>query len=127
MEIKFRVWCKDFGEWEKDCCFLDTNGRLLHLVDVNRFIPVKPENHIMSFYTGLKDKNGVEIFGGDRVAAHIYGDEDPHNLEVYFKDGAFIINYEDSETDITAIGWFPGSLEVIGNIYENPELLEGGQ
>jgi uncharacterized phage protein (TIGR01671 family) len=76
-------------------------------------------------YTGLRDKNGVRIFEGDIVAASIYRDEEPQVLEVEFRNGAFVIDYEDADSDVVNVGDFVGTLEIIGNIFENPELLEG--
>lgn len=91
-------------------------------------------------YTGLKDKNGLEIFKGDIVkyTRYIYTDcsrkeieykEEPVIGEIYYAEGIWLgIRFKDGT------GWIfnPGTistsknnkeLEVIGNIYEKPELL----
>jgi len=70
--------------------------------------------------TGLKDKNGKEVWEGDVVEASIYGEETPQILEVEYRDTCFVIDYEDSESDCVPVGHFVGSLKIIGNIYENP-------
>lgn len=81
------------------------------------------EQFVLMQYTGLRDKNGVEIYEGDIVtwdSGNAHGRTWTH--EVGFEMGHF--NFVNSNGD-----WFDpfrGTLEVIGNIYENPELLENG-
>lgn len=70
-------------------------------------------------YTGLKDKNGKRIFEGDIVTMPRYG-SGKHKSVVYFKNGKFAVNGSNYNfKDIC-----PRNMEVIGNIYDNPEMLE---
>ena len=78
-------------------------------------------------YTGLKDKNGTEIYDGDILHRDGYWD-----LYVDFIDGAFCLV---SCIEIQRINWSPIPIwnadrpgkEVVGNIYDNPELLGGAE
>jgi len=63
-------------------------------------------------FTGLKDINGKDIYEGDFIKLHEYGDD--VYKEVEFRNGSFCIH---------GFNWNKKTAEVIGNIYENPELL----
>lgn len=70
-------------------------------------------------YTGLKDENGVDIYEGDKVKAKFYGKE--VNGEIGFSNGCFLLwNSCVSDNQLFIFN----DIEVIGNIYENKELLK---
>ena len=82
-------------------------------------------------FTGLMDKNGVEIYEGDVIGCH-----NPRIKHLIFyneKQGRFIAALNgDIENDFVGLcglddSRWTGSKKVIGNIYDNPELLKGGE
>lgn len=116
METKFRLYSKYRGmspsKTFKEFC-LNTDNRFLTLPDL-----------VVMQYTGLKDKNGKEIYEGDIISYKYYrgfsGGEKEIIAKVEFIDGCFGF-YE-------FVGYFNrydlNESKVIGNIYENPELLK---
>ena len=106
--------------------FFDNELEELELNDpvMNDHISVYPDEIVLMQSTGLKDKNGKEIFEGDIV--------DYKGREAVVKwhgsYASFIYRFVD-ELNKRSAEWYPLYLaylkcEVIGNIYENPELLE---
>lgn len=112
-EIKFRLWCKHCKKMRLDVVILSQHG-----VTVKEGAP-----HFVEWmqFTGLKDKNGKEIFEGDVLRA--YRRRTEMIFEVFWDVAwcGFKIKYPTMDWN-AALG-FDAPYEVIGNIYENPDLL----
>ena len=82
------------------------------------WIPVKPET--VGQYTGLKDKGGVKIFEGD-----LFQDEYGVVYDIrYCLEGGKYVGYSLQEGEIGLEDVIDANMELIGNIHDNPELLE---
>lgn len=123
---KFRAWDKECmemanvtdisykGNWVVDepHIALDTRCDLLPFDDIE-----------LMQSTGLKDKNDVEIFEGDIVKT-LGVDLEVTFSTIKFEEGAFCVDYKNLGVEFDFLYFVDSPLEVIGNIYENPELLE---
>ena len=118
-QIKVRAWNKKTNSWIYWVVSEDCMCDLL----IYEFI----DKESLGQYIGQKDCEGKEIYGGDVVEASIYADEIPQILTVEYRETCFLIDYKDSESDCVPVGSFVGSIKIIGNIFENPELSEGKQ
>lgn len=76
-------------------------------------------------YTGLKDKNGERIFEGDIVTTKFNEQNKPYAI-IYDEELATFIGRDKDNFNFTTLSGLDNSLiEIIGNIYDNPELLKG--
>ena len=138
-EIKFRAWDKKHSYMD-DEFWIDSRGNIYDRARITYDTPnteveqAKDDRFILMQYTGLNDINGVEIYEGDIVTATWYDDIVIMQLsltgKVQYHSGwlAFVIWDEQRKTmsEINGCGFRDWEIEVIGNIYESPELLEGG-
>ncbi len=115
-EIKFRAWSYNrMYLWPE----LSKNYNMTHwLNDLNR----GDETLKLMQYTGLKDKNDVEIYAGDLL-------QDEENMLWEVKYNIELAAYVVENMDIPGIRYLCNSLDMdhVGNIYDNPELLEENQ
>ena len=129
-EIKFRAWDKKRQKWVGPNLHMEVvSGLLFWQFGLDCNLMGMDSNYgrdiyILQQYTGLKDKNGKEIYEGDIIKRP----EGTHGYEVKFLDGAFRPCFLGTNNPIAGehLLWYQADreLKVIGNIYENPELLE---
>lgn len=140
---KFRVWINEIKEEyinyngmhypPESVLFIDLSGLLHYFTGSYEIQMLKEENYSVMQYIGLKDKNGKEIYEGDILEFPI----GLLSIVMANNENRFVIDdkYEKvvSEYGSSAFGWtFPEELslceitdcEIIGNRYENPELVE---
>ena len=125
---RYRAWLKN----DKEMINVDEihwfNGELDFIGDYITFVRKADEIELMQS-TGLKDKNGKEIFEGDVIST--YTDNlviKRDNLLGFYVEVGEKRNYFAETVDIEYLDLFAKdfgvAVEIIGNIYENPELLE---
>ena len=125
-EIKFRAW-----DLENKFMVISSTLKVRILADkipIDEIVRYESDFELMQF-TGLTDKNGKEIFEGDILKAD--NENFVHVIKYYSEFMSFVMVKNNVESD-----WFHGgnndyfsddiktNYKVIGNIYENPELLE---
>ena len=114
-EIKFRAWFKDWDD--------DFKSHMWYQGDVSEVNRTMPRDEMLSItleegeylmqYTGLKDKNGKEIYEGDIITSYMFHNNEPYIVEledIFWQIGEGLIAEE--------------YVEILGNIHENPELLK---
>lgn len=134
--FKFRVWHKkrkqmyevlhlhtetwtNGGEWVTAKGFNIITQQDIH-------IQIEPKDGVIMQCTGLKDKNGKLIYEGDIINIWCKNFTKNQISEVKFckERAAFTFDYNTDLCNIVPCTMEKTEIEVIGNIYENPELLE---
>jgi uncharacterized phage protein (TIGR01671 family) len=119
-DIKFRVWDGDI--MHQDCSmFIEIDdGTVWENDPQEEYHDSLKERHgyTLMQYTGLKDKNGKEIYEGDIIKTTNYRNGRETNGVVKFEADVC-----ESGFNFGSIGWYKDEFEIIGNIYEHPHLL----
>lgn len=122
---KFRAWHKTWEEMGKvKRIRFDDEGNVTTVLFEGKLLGVntKIDEIELMQSTGLRDKNGKEIFEGDILFGHA-GEDFWEVVEFDTEEGKWIRRdiWYNSKLDLSENNEF---MEIIGNIYENPELLE---
>lgn len=131
-DIEFRGKRTDNGEWVYGNLVRGCDEQYAYIVELGNkelcrnYVDVDPET--IGQYTGLADKNGTKIFEGDMISTDL---ERPYNI-VEYRNGCFMLNCYDGNPYYDIMFSTSDELhakcdyaEVIGNIYDSPELLGG--
>lgn len=120
--IKFRAWDQDEKQMipDRNGWLIEIDGSDTRLVQWDSTISV--DRPILMQYTGLKDKNGTEIYEGDIFGIYHLG-EYLFDGTVIFDDDLSAFTIERSNGGFEYLSeYLSKNVEVIGNIYENTEL-----
>lgn len=138
-KIKFRGKRVDTGQWAYGYYEYDSYGSV-HLINVIELVPelnqynVEVDSKTVGQFVGLFDMQGKEIFEGDilefpnKKLSREKNSKERGFIDFFERDADYWIYYNLDKTSFTGIvNLFSGANivgEIIGNIYDNPELLE---
>lgn len=133
-EIKFRAWHKKekIMVYEIELGMFD-DGFVLADTPDNQLCKTNCHCYVKDFewmqFTGLKDEQGKEIYEGDIIKTHKTKNDRTQGFEgniykIQFKEGYFGCVKKGYVEGLHILTSYKGMVEVIGNIYENSELLK---
>lgn len=116
-DIKFRAWDKTINYMDYRVRFSHFEDGIEVLDSWSSWRELKKDEYELMQYTGRKDSDGVEIYEGDILQSEHY-----LRYQVVFKGDCW--RCEPLKRNVFKNRFIGRDLKVIGNIYENPELLE---
>ena len=131
-EILFRGKCNEVGKYNGQWIegfYVEDDTKPIIVRGTGPWFGYFCEPNSIGQYTGLTDKNGKKIFDGDILKIYEGSEDDGYKIrKVYSYGGVLCVDYETSEWDFNALAFLDSdnvfTFEVIGNIHDNPELLE---
>lgn len=133
-EIEFRAKAKNKNMWIYGDLIHDENGYSI-LSKKEGCLKIKPNT--IGQYTGLKDKNGKKIFEGDifeieenEAIGVVVFEKGAYRIEIYgYREVLYEYGYDTGSWDYLTTEdfdmYYIDQMEIIGNIYDNTELLKG--
>lgn len=117
-KIKFRAWDKRFKK------MLDFDWIKTFSATFGDFLFNGSKNLILMQYTGLEDKNGKEIYEGDIIKIKGW----KYNCEIVYVCGRYELQMIHGKLKRSRSCWYLADylfeVKIIGNVYQNPRLLE---
>lgn len=127
--LRFRAWDKEFKEMVQVDALVFDEQIIKATYKNGNVVKEDIKNYVLMQSTGLRDKNGKEIFEGDIIAIEVDDTVIPINARVFqnSKKGILMFHVFEDNEDVPMVELLEDdsvAFAIIGNIWEHPELAE---